>query len=470
MDFGIYPPEINSARMYAGPGSGPMLAAAESWQGLAAELHSAANSYQSVVSGLTTGPWLGPASASMAAAAASYIAWLNATAAQAEETAAQAKAAASAYQTAFMSIVPPQTVAANRSRLTTLVATNIFGRNTQAIAAAEAQYAQMWAQDSAAMYGYAASSASATSLNPFTPPQQNTNPAASTGQATAVSQATGTAAGNVQSTVQQAFSAVPNALQSAATAAPAATSTTSLDTISDLISIFLDLPADLATFLFDIPAGAVGIVSLPLDIVGAGTGLHTDKIVSGWEGTQPWPNDGRAPVEAFPARLLNLPEGTLPPPTLSAGLGEANTVGALSVPPTWAVATPAVKPISYTLPALPATAASAAPAAEAGSGTTLSQMALAGMAGRAMAGTVGTSVGKSGGKAAKNAGAQVRTGEPKTKGGSAAADEKDEAPQDKPRAVVTGVAAELREFAKLRDEGILTNEEYTEQKNRLLGR
>jgi PPE-repeat protein len=470
MDFGIYPPEINSARMYAGPGGAPILTAAQAWQGLAAELHSAANSYQSVITGLTTGPWVGPASASMAAAAAPYIALLNATAAQAEETAAQAKAAASAYQTAFISTVPPQTVAANRSRLTTLIATNIFGRNTQAIAAAEAQYAQMWAQDAAAMYGYAASSASATSLTPFTPPQQSTNPAGSATQADAVSQATGTAAGNVQSTVQQAFSAVPNALQSAATAAPAATSTTSLDTISDLISIFLDLPADLATFLFDIPAGAVGIVSLPLDIVGAGTGLHTDKIVSGWEGDEPWPGNGSAPVQAFPARLLNLPPGTLPPPTLSAGLGEANTVGALSVPPTWTVATPAGKPISDTLPALPATAASAAPAAEAGSGSTLSQMALAGMAGRAMAGTVGTSVGKSGGKAAKSAGAQARTGKPEAKGGRVAADEKGEAPQDKPRAVVTGVAAELREFAKLRDEGILTDEEYTEQKNRLLGR
>jgi hypothetical protein len=41
---------------------------------------------------------------------------------------------------------------------------------------------------------------------------------------------------------------------------------------------------------------------------------------------------------------------------------------------------------------------------------------------------------------------------------------------DKPRTVVTGVAAELREFANLRDEGILTDEEYIEQKNRLLGR
>ncbi|MGB7869512.1 MAG: SHOCT domain-containing protein, partial [Mycobacterium sp.] len=125
-------------------------------------------------------------------------------------------------------------------------------------------------------------------------------------------------------------------------------------------------------------------------------------------------------------------------------------------------------PMSFTLPALPATAASAtaAPAAEAGSGSTLSQMALAGMAGRAMAGTVGTGVGKAG----KGARAQARAGEPATTGPSAAAGDKDEAPKDKPRAVVTGVAAELREFAKLRDEGILTDEEYSEQKNRLLGR
>jgi len=96
MDFGSYPPEINSGRMYAGPGVAPMLTASEAWQGLAAELHSAAASYQSVVSGLTAGPWVGPSSSTMAAAAASYVTWLNATAAQVEETAAQAKSAAAA--------------------------------------------------------------------------------------------------------------------------------------------------------------------------------------------------------------------------------------------------------------------------------------------------------------------------------------------------------------------------------------
>ncbi|EUA29925.1 PPE family protein [Mycobacterium xenopi 4042] len=58
MDFAMLPPEINSGRIYAGPGSGPLVAAAEAWDGLAAELHSAANAYQSVISGLTAGLWL----------------------------------------------------------------------------------------------------------------------------------------------------------------------------------------------------------------------------------------------------------------------------------------------------------------------------------------------------------------------------------------------------------------------------
>jgi Short C-terminal domain len=94
------------------------------------------------------------------------------------------------------------------------------------------------------------------------------------------------------------------------------------------------------------------------------------------------------------------------------------------------------------------------------SGSTLSEMALAGMAGRAMAGTVGTGASR----VAKTAKAAPKTAARKTTGGG------DEAAETKPRAVVTGVAAELREFTKLRDEGILTDEEYTEQKNRLLGR
>ena len=39
-----------------------------------------------------------------------------------------------------------------------------------------------------------------------------------------------------------------------------------------------------------------------------------------------------------------------------------------------------------------------------------------------------------------------------------------------PRIVVTGVAAKIREITKLRDDGQLTEEDYTALKNRLLGR
>ncbi|MGV8071254.1 PPE family protein, partial [Mycobacterium kansasii] len=80
-------------------------------------------------------------------------------------------------EVAFAMTVPPPVIAANRSLLMALVATNIFGQNTPAIAAPEAFYDEMWAQDAAAMYGYAGGSAAATALAPFSPPPQPANPA-----------------------------------------------------------------------------------------------------------------------------------------------------------------------------------------------------------------------------------------------------------------------------------------------------
>lgn len=128
LDFGAYPPEYNSGRMYVGAGSGPLLAAAAAWDELAAELQSVGASYGSTVETLTTGPWTGPLSIAMAAAAAPYVAWLQATGAQAEQAGAQAKLAAAAYETAFAATVPPPVIAANRALLATLVATNMLGR------------------------------------------------------------------------------------------------------------------------------------------------------------------------------------------------------------------------------------------------------------------------------------------------------------------------------------------------------
>ncbi|CKU36200.1 PPE family protein [Mycobacterium tuberculosis] len=185
MDFGVLPPEINSGRMYAGPGSGPMMAAAAAWDSLAAELGLAAGGYRLAISELTGAYWAGPAAASMVAAVTPYVAWLSATAGQAEQAGMQARAAAAAYELAFAMTVPPPVVVANRALLVALVATNFFGQNTPAIAATESQYAEMWAQDAAAMYAYAGSAAIATELTPFTAAPVTTSPAALAGQAAA---------------------------------------------------------------------------------------------------------------------------------------------------------------------------------------------------------------------------------------------------------------------------------------------
>ncbi len=168
MDFLVLPPEVNSARVHAGAGSGSMLAAVAGWDRLAAELRSAAASFGSVTSGLSGGWWQGPSSAAMGDAAAAYVAWLGAAATQAEQAAAQARVTAGAFEAAFTETVHPSAVAANRAQLVSLVGSNLFGQNATAIAAIEAQYEQMWARDVAAMVGYhAAASVAGGRLMPW---------------------------------------------------------------------------------------------------------------------------------------------------------------------------------------------------------------------------------------------------------------------------------------------------------------
>ena len=166
MSFSLIPPEINSALMYQGAGSGPLLEAATAWDGLAADLEATATQYQTAITNLTTGTWLGPSSAHMAAAAEPYIGWLQSTAAEAAQTGAQAQAAAGAYQTAYASMVPPPVITANRAELTTLVSNNFLGQNTGAIAQNEAEYLDMWIQDALGMDTYQANSTGASAALP----------------------------------------------------------------------------------------------------------------------------------------------------------------------------------------------------------------------------------------------------------------------------------------------------------------
>jgi PPE-repeat protein len=376
---------------------------------------------------------------------------MGATAQQAQLAGTQALAAAAAHAAAFAATVPPPEIAANRSLLAALVATNFLGQNTPAIAATEALYAEMWAQDALAMYGYAGSSAAATVLTPFTSPHQNTDPGGTASQAAAVSQAASTSAGNAQGTI----SAVPQALSAAA--APAQTDP--LSTLSNLISVFLSAPTDLVTLFGLLPMDALsGPVGLPIAYLGTIYGENTDNIVSGWKGTEPWPGTADAPIQPFPATLQSLPPGGVPAPTMSAALGEANMVGGLSVPSNWTVTAPEIRSVAKVSPITNAGPAAAAPLQD--PANTFNQMGMGGMAGQAMAGPPAAGDSKDSGKPVTHARLTAR-------GPGAASDGEVEA-SPAPRTVVTGVAAAIRDIAKLRNQGRLTEEEYNEQKKRLL--
>ncbi|MEZ0367425.1 PPE family protein [Mycobacterium sp. pUA109] len=338
MDFAALPPEINSARMYAGPGAAPMMAAASAWSGLGAELATTAASYESVIAALTGEEWLGPASQAMAAAAAPYVGWMNTTAAALEHAAGQAMASAAAYEAAFAATVPPPAIAANRAQLATLVATNILGQNTPAIAANEALYGEMWAQDAAAMYGYAASSGSAGVLNPLTPPAETTNPAGLTGQAAAVAQAAASSSGT-QTGLSQLVANLPSTVQGLAS--PLAGSSGSGGFLSDFINSTQNIGIWNALQTYGSAAGNIGAWNMFAGIsAAAGLANAHGAAIGGIDGAAGATGAALvgAATPAVPA-VASVPAGVGATPVL-AGMGQAAPVGGLSVPASWSAATP----------------------------------------------------------------------------------------------------------------------------------
>ena len=402
LDFGALPPEINSGRMYVGAGSGPMLAAAAAWDSLATELQSTAAAYGSTIQSLTVGPWTGPSSMAMAAAAMPYVAWMNATGAQAELAASQAKVAAGAYEAAFAAMVPPPVIATNRALLAALVATNILGQNTPAIAAAETHYAEMWAQDAAGMYAYAGSSSTASQLTSFVEPPQTTNATAAVVQpaaATASPSVSGainqlvaliesiptwlhTLATNITSLPTQASSfleglAIPNVLTIPPVPPALTTNLTNLNTFFSAIAS----QSYSVQGISSIPGGPFLSFGQVYAYAQNGQGLaafNTPKVISG----------ALAPLTSGASAHLSSAVGGAP---VSGSMGKAALVGSMSVPQGWTEAAPGIKTLASVLPMNMA----AAPAASlTGEGGVFSQMALSSLAGRALtAGSVGSHAG-----------------------------------------------------------------------------
>lgn len=401
LDFGAYPPEYNSGRMYIGAGSGPLLAAAAAWDELAAELQSTGASYNSTIETLATGPWTGPSSIAMAAAAAPYVAWIHATSAQAEQAGAQAKLAAGAYEAAFAATVPPPVIAANRSLLATLVATNILGQNTPAIAATEAHYMEMWAQDAAAMYVYAATSASAAQLTPFAEPPRTTNDSAGPTQAAAVAQSTAQSSSNTASQLAQLSSTMQPAAQAVTNAGSATTTSTGLTTPS-FITNWNEFWS-VVTGVYS-PQSWTTIPGGPFLSFGqayawgqngqsAAAYLAGPKVISG----------ALAPLTSGANAVKPMLSSAVGAGQVSGSMGKAALVGNMSVPQGWTEAAPAIRTVAQVLP----TNMAAAPAALAGEEGVFSQMALSSLAGRAVAaaatrpGAAASAAGSLGGVAAE---------------------------------------------------------------------
>jgi PPE-repeat protein len=393
MDFGALPPEINSGKIYSGPGSAPLLSAAAAWDALAAELHSTAAAYGSVISELIT-TWHGPSSTAMVAAAAPYIAWLDRSAVQAEQTSVQARAAAAAYEAVFAATVPPPVIAANRALLASLIATNVLGQNTPAIAATEAQYAEMWAQDAGAMYAYAASSATATRLAPFTAAPTTADADGETDQSTAVTSALqSSAASDVESALSEAVSQAPLAAQGLAVnanaVAAAAQLPLSLTDMTGILKTFNSVmgvvsgpysPLGVANLMKNWYQIAVSIPNLGVGIQGIGPLLHPKPLIG-----------VLAPL--LHSDLLSGSSALSSAGTVSAAAGRAGLVGSLSVPANWASAVPAIRMAASELPE---TMPEAAPAmAVNGQQGMFAPTALSSLAGRAVGASATRAVARS---------------------------------------------------------------------------
>ncbi|KQH76300.1 hypothetical protein AO501_29080 [Mycobacterium gordonae] len=347
--FTFLPPEVNSGRIFAGAGSGPLYVAAAAWDALATDLYASAASFDSVITALTGESWSGPASMAMAAMAAPYVGWLSAAAAQAATAAGQARAAATVFETALAATVHPLAVTANRTSLTSLIVTNFLGQNAPAIAATEFDYSEMWAQDVSAMVGYFTGALSvASTLTPFSmPPVDLAGVVSRAGvQAVAIGTQAATQATAAVATVPIAATAV----QSLAAALPLqqVSSIAQLGAVpaSTLISPMLQLAQSAQ-------AGAAGL---------AGGAADLPKFVG----------DTAPAMQGLGAGAGGLGVG--------ADLGKARLVGAMSVPPTWQGAMPKTMS-SAALSGLGALPAEAQNAASAGGGIPAMPMPMGGGAG-----------------------------------------------------------------------------------------
>lgn len=212
------------------------------------------------------------------------------------------------------------------------------------------------------MYGYAGASAAASTVTPFGSPPETTNAAGAASQAGTVAQATGTSSSaGVQSTLSQVVSTLPNALQGMASPlsgnwnifAPGSdTATTGLAGFLNMLSG--KTGSAFGTFLtsgfsngvlsgnwFN-PASVSPAVTTAfgdigfLAVAGQGVGGMNPALLTSASA----PSALSAGLSQVGSAMGPLGSSGLGGSAVSAGVGRATLVGAMSVPQSWGAATP----------------------------------------------------------------------------------------------------------------------------------
>ncbi|CFI72866.1 PPE family protein [Mycobacterium tuberculosis] len=229
-------------------------------------------------------------------------------------------------------------IAENRAELMILIATNLLGQNTPAIAVNEAEYGETWAQDAAAMFGYAATAATATeALLPFEDAPLITNPGGLLEQAVAVEEAIDTAAAN------QLMNNVPQALQQLAQPTKSIWPFDQLSELWKAISPHLSPLSNIVSMLNNHVSMTNSGVSMTNTLSSMLKGFAPAAAA---QAVQTAAQNGVQAMSSLGSSLGSSGLGA----GVAANLGRAASVGSLSVPQAWAAANQAVTPAARALP------------------------------------------------------------------------------------------------------------------------
>lgn len=157
-------------RLMSGAGPAPATAAAAAWAAVAASV-SARSAFLASLLPRLAASWQAPETALMSRNVAMYLAQNEAMRVQALLASTRHTKQAADYSSALVGMAQIPEIELNHVTNATLNATNFLGVNTGAIAANEAQYAGMWAQNASMMMVYLANSVANMTFEPFVPPK-----------------------------------------------------------------------------------------------------------------------------------------------------------------------------------------------------------------------------------------------------------------------------------------------------------